>query len=86
MRNVSLRLNLKGYGCNQHYCRLRFVDPDLGVEILFEKECSTENENVDFEVRDGRITAYPYWLVEKNFMLSMSVFSLFSLVTKKNSI
>ena len=33
-------------------CRLRFVDPDLGVEILFEKECSTENENVDFEVRD----------------------------------
>ena len=53
MRNVSLRLkDLKDYGCNQHYCRLRFVDPDLGVEILFEKECSTENENVDFEVRD----------------------------------
>ena len=49
MRNVSLRLkDLKDCGCNQHYCRLRFVDP----EILFEKECSTENENVDFEVRD----------------------------------
>ena len=29
-----------------------FVDPDLGVEVFFEKEGVTEKGGVDFEIRD----------------------------------
>ena len=29
-----------------------FIDPDLGVEVFFEKEEVTEQEIVDFEIRD----------------------------------
>ena len=29
-----------------------FIDPDLAVEVFFEKEEVTEQEIVDFEIRD----------------------------------
>ena len=29
-----------------------FIDPDLRVEVFFEKEDVTEQEIVDFEIRD----------------------------------
>ena len=29
-----------------------FIDPDLGVEVFFEKEEVTEQEIVDLEIRD----------------------------------
>ena len=42
-----------------------FVDPDLRVEIFFEKEGSAENGGVDFEIGDIDTSAYLYWRLKK---------------------
>ena len=38
----------------------QFVDPDLRVEMFFEKEGATEKGGVDFEVGDTGTSAYLY--------------------------
>ena len=37
-----------------------FVDPDLGVEIFFEKEESKEKRNITLEIVDLGTTAHLY--------------------------
>ena len=38
-----------------------FVDPDLRVEIFFEKEGAAENRSIDFEIRHIGTSAHLYW-------------------------
>ena len=45
-----------------------FVDLNLGVEIFFEKERTTETWNVDFEVENSGTSVHQYFGVEDNFM------------------
>ena len=42
-----------------------FVDPDLRVEIYFEKERSAENGGVNFEIGNIDTSAYLYWRLKK---------------------
>ena len=41
------------------------VDPDLRVEIFFEKEGTAKNGGVDFEVGDIGTSAHLYWRLKK---------------------
>ena len=43
----------------------QFVDPDLRVEIFFEKDGTAENGDVDFEKGDIDISAHFYWRLKK---------------------
>ena len=54
-----------------------FVDPDLRVEIYFEKEGSAENGGVDFEIGDIDTSAYLYWRLKKLHGEPVCVFLLF---------
>ena len=42
-----------------------FVDPDLRVDIFFEKEGSAENGGVDFEIWDIGTSAHFYWRLKE---------------------
>ena len=42
-----------------------FVDPNLRVEIFFEKDGAVENGGVDFEIGDITTSAYLYWRLKK---------------------
>ena len=41
-------------------CVYYFVDPDLGVEILFRKERTAERGGIDFEIVDIDTSAHWY--------------------------
>ena len=57
-----------------------FVDPDLGVEIVFEEKGATEKAGVAFEIGDWATCRTLVLGVEENFMQSLFLF--FFLVTK----
>ena len=61
-----------------------FVDPDLGVEIFFKKERTTEKVCVDFEIRVSDTCAHLYcrW---REFHAESVWFYIVFLVIKKNS-
>ena len=42
-----------------------FIDPDLRVEILFEKEGAVENGGLDFEIADTDFSAHLYWRLKE---------------------
>ena len=42
-----------------------FVDPDLRIEIFFEKEGAAENGVVDFEIRDIVTSTHLDWKLRK---------------------
>ena len=42
-----------------------FIDPDLMVEIFFEKERAAENGGVEFEIGDIDTSAHLYWRLKK---------------------
>ena len=62
-----------------------FFHPHLGVKIFFGKEGTTEKEGINFEVGSRQLCIFVL-MVEENSMESLSGFSMFFLVTKKNSI
>ena len=43
-----------------------FVDPDLTVEIFFEKKGTVENGNVDFQIRDIGTSTHMYWRLKRS--------------------
>ena len=43
-----------------------FVDPDLRIEIFFQKEGATENGGIDFEIGDIGTSAHLYCRLKKN--------------------
>ena len=42
-----------------------FVDPDLRVEIFFEKEGPAETEDIDFEIGDIETSTHFYFRLKK---------------------
>ena len=42
-----------------------FVDPDLKVEIIFRKEGTAKNGEIDFEIGDIDTSAHCYWRLKK---------------------
>ena len=54
-----------------------FVDLNLGVEIFFEKERTTETWNVDFEVENSGTSVHLYFGVEDNFMQGLPTLLVF---------
>ena len=42
-----------------------FVDPDLRVEIFFQKEGTAENGVLDYEIGDIGTSAHLYWRLKK---------------------
>ena len=42
-----------------------FIDPDLMVEIFFEKERAAENGGVEFEIGDIDTSTHLYWRLKK---------------------
>ena len=51
-----------------------FIDPNLRVEIFFEKEGAVENGGLDFEIGGYRLLCTLVLAVEGNFMNSLYAF------------
>ena len=58
-----------------------FVDPDLKVEIFFEKEGAAENVGINFEIGDINTSTHLYWRLKKIACSACLLFYYF-LVTK----
>ena len=43
----------------------RFVNPDLIIEIFFEKDGAGENGGLDFQIGDIDTSAHLYWRLKK---------------------
>ena len=52
-----------------------FVDPDLRVEIFFEKQRAAENGDVDFETGDISTSPHLYWRFKKTACRAFSLFN-----------
>ena len=59
----------------------RFVDPDLIIEIFFEKDGAGENGGLDFQIGDIGTSAHLYWRLKKISCRACLLFYCF-LVTK----
>ena len=57
-----------------------FVDPDLGIDIFFQKRGRSRTRGVDLEIRAESPAAYctPLLGNEENFMQSLFAFLLFT--------
>ena len=58
-----------------------FVNPDLRVEIIFRKEETAENGDIDFEIGDIGTSAHLYWRLKK-LHVGPACFFIAFLVTK----
>ena len=58
-----------------------FVNPDLRVEIIFRKEETAENGDIDFEIGDIGTSAHFYWRLKK-FHVGPACFFIAFLATK----
>ena len=58
-----------------------FVDPGWRVFVIFRKERTAENEEIDFEIGDIGTSAHLYWRLKR--ISCRACLSFHSLVTKK---
>ena len=61
-----------------------FVDPDLTVEIFFEKKGAVENGDVDFQIRDIGTSTHMYWKLKQSNAGLVCFFIVFFFVTKNS--